>query len=359
MEKIKYILKERDKVVLPNELGFGKIFTDHVFEMDYTPDKGWHNPAIKPVENLSLHPATMVFHYGQEIFEGLKAFKTVDGRAIIFRADEHLRRLNHSAQRICIPEVDVDFVFDALVELINIERDWIPEQKGQSLYIRPFIIGVDSFLGVRPSTNYKFIILLSPVGAYYAEGFKPVKIMVEDKQARAVEGMGECKTGGNYAASLYVADKAKKKGFTQVLWLDAAEKKYIEEVGTMNIFIHFENEIATPSLDGGILPGITRKSVIAILKDWQMNVVERKITIDEVVNAHKNGTLKGIFGTGTAAVISPVGLLKYKDNEMVISEGKTSELAARLFDEITSIQYGAKEDKYNWLTVVDKEEVKV
>jgi branched-chain amino acid aminotransferase len=359
MENIKYILKKNRNINLPEDLGFGKVFTDHVFEMDYNTEKGWHNPAIKPLENLSMHPATMVLHYGQEIFEGLKAFKTVDGRIVLFRPEEHVKRFNNSARRMCIPEVGADFLLRAMVDLVNVERDWIPEHKGQSLYIRPFIIGTDAFLGVRASTKYKLITLLSPVAAYYAEGFKPVKILAEDKQTRAVKGMGECKTAGNYAASLYVASEAKKKGFTQVLWLDAVERKYIEEVGTMNIFIAFENEIVTPALDGGILPGITRKSVISILKNRSENITERKVTIDEIVKAYDDGTLKEIFGTGTAAVVSPVGWLTYKDKDMVINNGKPGEIALKLFDEITSIQYGEKEDSFGWLTEVEKEEVKV
>jgi branched-chain amino acid aminotransferase len=359
MEKIKYILKDNRNVTLPGDLGFGKYFSDHVFEMDYTADKGWHNPVIKPLENLSFHPATMVLHYGQEIFEGLKAFKTVDGRIVLFRPEEHLKRFNNSARRMCIPEVNADFLLKALIDLVNIDKDWIPEQKGRALYVRPFIIGTDTFLGVRASSKYKLIILLSPVAAYYAEGFKPVKILAEDKQTRAVKGMGECKTAGNYAASLYVANEAKKKGFTQVLWLDAVEKKYIEEVGTMNIFIAFENEIVTPELDGGILPGITRRSVISILKSWNENITERRVTIDEVVKAYDNGTLKEIFGTGTAAVVSPVGWLTYKDKNMVLNNGEPGEMALKLFDEITSIQYGEKEDGFGWLTEVEKEEVKV
>lgn len=359
MEKIKYNIKKTANINLPEDLGFGKFFSDHVFEMDYDSGKGWHNPVIKPVENLSLHPATMVLHYGQEIFEGMKAFKTVDGRVVLFRPEEHLKRFNNSARRMCIPEVDEEFMLKALIDLVSIDKDWIPAEKGQALYIRPFIIGTDPFLGVKASAKYKLIILLSPVAAYYAVGFKPVKILAEDKQTRAVKGMGECKTAGNYAASLYVANEAKKKGFTQVLWLDAVERKYIEEVGTMNIFIAFENEIVTPALDGGILPGITRKSVLSILKDWGENITERKVSIDEVVEAYDKGTLKEIFGTGTAAVVSPVGWLTYKNKDMVINDGKPGEIALKLFDEITSIQYGIKEDSFGWLTEVEKEEVKV
>jgi branched-chain amino acid aminotransferase len=358
MEKINYQLKNRtDKVKLPTNLGFGQLFTDHVFEMDYDTVLGWHNPVIKPLENLSLHPATMFFHYGQAIFEGLKAFKNIDGDVVIFRGQSHLERLNRSAKRICIPEVDTEFVLNALKELIAVEKDWVPVNKGESLYIRPFILGVDTFLGVRPSQTYKFIIILSPVGAYYAEGFKPVSILVQDEYVRAVrKGLGECKTPANYASSLLAGEEAQKKGFTQILWLDGVELKYIEEVGTMNIFIRFKDEIATPKLTGSILPGITRDSVIQLLKSWDVNVTERLISIDELISEYKKGNVKGIFGTGTAAVISSVGRLTYKNETMLINGGNPDDLALRLFDEIISIQYGMVEDKFGWIFPVQTKE---
>ncbi|MCW9097685.1 MAG: branched-chain amino acid aminotransferase, partial [Ignavibacteriaceae bacterium] len=257
METIQYNIKERkSKVVLPESLGFGKIFTDHMFEMDYNEKNGWHNPTIRPVEDLPVHPASMFIHYGQAVFEGLKAFKQQSGEIVLFRADKHFERLNNSSRKICIPEIDVDFALEALKELINIDKDWIPTKQGESLYIRPFIYGADPFLGVKPAKKYKFILLLSPVGAYYPEGFKPVKILVTDEYVRAVrKGLGDCKTPANYAASLLAGQSAVKKGFTQVLWLDGVEQKYIEEVGTMNIFINLKNEIVTPKLNGSILPG--------------------------------------------------------------------------------------------------------
>jgi branched-chain amino acid aminotransferase len=361
MEKIKYQLKERiDKVVLPDDPGFGQLFTDHVFEMDYSDKKGWHNPVIKPLDNFSMHPATMFIHYGQAAFEGLKAFRTVEDEIAIFRPRKHFERLNNSAKRICIPAIDVDFVLNALYELIQIEKDWIPRKEGEALYIRPFIFGVDPFLGVKPSSNYKFIIMLSPVGAYYPEGFKPVKILVQDEYVRAVrKGLGECKIPANYAASLLAGEEARKRGFTQVLWLDGIEQKYIEEVGTMNIFIRFKDEVATPKLTGGILPGITRESVIKIISDWGMKISERLITMEEVVSEYDKGNILGIFGTGTAAVVSSVGWLSYKDKEMTINNGVPGELALKLYNEITSIQYGKKEDRYNWLKYVSKKGVEV
>jgi len=360
MDKIRYELKENAKAVLPDKLGFGQVFTTHMFEMDYNAEKGWHNPVIRPVQKLSMHPATTFIHYGQAIFEGLKAFKNDEGDVVMFRPDEHVARFNRSAKRVCIPEIEEQFLLNALKELIAVEKDWVPSKEGESLYIRPFAYGTDPYLGVKTASEYKLIILLSPVGAYYAEGFKPVKILVQDDYVRAVrKGLGEAKCPANYAASLLGAEVARKKGFSQVLWLDAVELKYIEEVGTMNIFIRFKDEVATPKLTGGILPGITRKSVIRILKDMGENVTERLIPVDEVVSEYGKGNVLEIFGTGTAAVISSVGWLKYKDMDMTFNNGQPGELAVKLFDEITSIQYGRKEDTYNWLTYVIKQGVEV
>lgn len=361
MENIQYQVQDRTvPVEIPKNLGFGLIFTDHAFEMDYDPKIGWHNASIKPLKNLSLHPATMFMHYGQAIFEGLKAFKTINNDVVIFRPEKHFQRLNNSARRICIPEVDIDFAVKALSELVAIDKDWIPSKRGESLYIRPFIFGSDPVLGVRPSTTYKMIIVLSPVGAYYPEGFKPVKILAQDDYVRAVrKGLGECKTPANYAASLLAAEEAKKKGYTQVLWLDGVEQKYIEEVGTMNIFIRFKDEVVTPKLTGSILPGVTRDSVIQILKKWGMNISERLVSIEEVVSEYKKGNVLEVFGTGTAAIISSVGTLTYKDNKMVFSTDEPGELAYRLFEELTSIHYGNVEDKFNWLAYVEKKGVEV
>ena len=361
MEQINYKIKERvQKIELPRSLGFGKIFTDHIFEMDYSKDKGWYNPCIRPLNDLAIHPASMFIHYGQAIFEGLKAYKTVNGDVVIFRPDQHFKRLNNSARRICIPTVDEEFLIEALKELVNLDRDWIPTNSMESLYIRPFIYGRDPFLGVNPAKSYKLIILLSPVGAYYPEGFAPVKILAQDEYVRAVrKGLGECKTPANYAASLLAGEEAMKKGFTQVLWLDGVTQKNIEEVGTMNIFINMKNEIVTPKLNGSILPGITRKTVIQLLKEWNMNIVERDISIDELIEKYEAGEILGIFGSGTAAVISSVGWLTYKDKKMTINGGKPGELAVKLFDEITSIQYGKKKDTHGWIYEVEKKEVEV
>lgn len=350
MKNIRYeLLNRENNVNLPPELGFGQIFTDHVFEMDYSPEQGWHNSVIKPLSQLSVHPAAMFIHYGQAAFEGMKAFKTDNNQVLLFRPERHFIRLNNSAKRLCMPEVDIDFAIHALKELVSIERHWIPTRKGEALYIRPFLFAVDTQLGVRPSRTYKFIILLTPVGAYYPEGFKPVKILVQDEYVRTVrKGMGECKTPGNYAASLLAAEIARKEGYTQVLWLDGVEQKYIEEVGTMNIFIHLKDEVVTPKLTGGILHGVTRASVIHLLRDWGLTVNERLISIDELIQQYHNGNVMGVFGTGTAAVISSVGEIKYNDELLKFNEGEPEELAIKLFEEILNIQYGRIPDRFGW-----------
>ncbi|OGU68522.1 MAG: branched chain amino acid aminotransferase [Stygiobacter sp. RIFOXYC12_FULL_38_8] len=343
------------KVKLPENLVFGKIFSEHVFEMDYDSSKGgWQTPVIKKLENLSIHPAAMVFHYGQALFEGLKAYNLVDGRVAMFRPGKNIERLNSSARRLCMPEVDIEQILKWLTDLVCMDKDWIPDRPGHSLYIRPFMISTEPCFGVRPADQYKLMIMLSPVGPYYPEGFKPVPIMVVDQYVRAVRrGTGEAKAAGNYAASLIGQNQAKHEGFSQVLWLDAIEHKYIEEVGAMNIFVRFKNEIATPSLEGSILPGITRMSVIQILKDWGYTINERQISIDEMVAAYDKGELLEVFGSGTAAVISSVSKLKYNDKLMTFNETEAGELALKLYDELTGIQYGKIEDRHNWLTYVD------
>ncbi len=336
----------------PNDdsLAFGTVFTDHMFNMDYNPEQGWYNPRIEPYSPINFDPSTMVLHYGQAIFEGLKAFYTESGGIQMFRPKENISRFNRSAHLLCIPELDEDFHFDVLKQLINIERDWIPKTPGTSLYIRPTIIATDAYLGVRASHTYRFFIILSPVGAYYAEGFNPVKIWVTKSHVRAVPGgMGEAKTPGNYAASLYAGEEATKNGYTQVLWLDGVERKYVEEVGSMNIFFVIDDEIITPMLNGSILPGITRDSVIALTKNWNLKISEKKISIDEVIEAHDSGKLQEVFGTGTAAVISPVGELKYGDRVITIGDGKVGPMALKFFDAITDIQYGRVADSMGWI----------
>lgn len=336
-------------------LGFGKIFTDHMFVMNYTEGQGWHDARIVPFDRISLSPAAMVFHYGQEMFEGLKAYKGTDGKAYLFRPDMNAKRTNNTNDRLCIPQIPVEDFVQAVKAIVKVDQDWIPSDPGTSLYVRPFIIATDEFLGVAPSKTYLFMIILSPSGAYYASGLAPVGIWIEDTYVRAVRGgIGFAKTGGNYAASLIAQVKAHDAGFSQVLWLDGVERKYIEEVGAMNIFFKINGKIVTPALSGSILPGITRDSVITLCKDWGYEVEERKISVDELIEAQKTGALEECFGSGTAAVISPVGKLRYEDEVMVINGGGIGPVSQKLYDTVTGIQSGAIADPYgNWHICVD------
>jgi len=336
-----------------NKLGFGTIFTDHMFNMDYSVEKGWYNPRIEPYAPLVMAPSTMVLHYGQGVFEGMKAYRNQKGGVQLFRPQDNFRRLNASNRKLCIPAIDEAFALEALKHLLAVETDWIPSAPGTSLYIRPTIIATDPFLGVRASFTYRFFIILSPVGAYYAEGFNPVKIMVTKEHVRAVRGgVGDTKTLGNYAASLLAGDKAHKAGYTQVLWLDGVEQKYVEEVGAMNIFFVIGDELITPMLSGSILPGITRDSVLELGRSWGMTVSERKISIDEVMAAHTSGQLKEIFGSGTAAVISPVGELKYEDKVITVADGQVGPMAHKFFQTLQDIQYGTIDGPTGWVEPV-------
>ncbi|MBT8372533.1 MAG: branched-chain amino acid aminotransferase [Deltaproteobacteria bacterium] len=335
-------------------LGFGTLFTDYMFSMDFIPDKGWHAPRIEPYASIAMDPATMVLHYGQGVFEGLKAYRTKSGQIQLFRPQENLKRLNRSSRRLCIPKIDEDFTLEAMKQLIAMEKDWVPGALDTSLYIRPTIIAMDPFLGVRASHTYRFFIILSPVGAYYPEGFNPIKILVTADYVRAVRGgVGEAKTPGNYAASLLAGEQAHEAGYTQVLWLDGVEQKYLEEVGSMNIFFVIDDEIITPELNGSILPGITRKSVIGLGKHWNEKVTERQISIDELINAHSDGRLKEVFGAGTAAVISPVGQIKYGEQVVTVNDNQTGPVAQKYYNAITDIQYGRAEDPMGWIVPVD------
>ncbi len=336
-----------------NPLTFGTIFTDHMFVMNYETGKGWFDPRVVPYQPLSLEPSCMVFHYGQEMFEGLKAYRADDGRALLFRPDMNAKRTNNTNKRLCIPEIPVEDFIDAVKAVVKVDEAWIPNKPGTSLYIRPFIIATDPFLGVRPSNTYMFIIILSPVGAYYPEGLNPVKIWIEDDYVRAVKGgIGEAKTGGNYVASMAAQLKAHDEGYSQVLWLDGVERKYIEEVGAMNIFFKINGKVLTPMLNGSILPGITRNSVITLCKEWGYEVEERKISVDELYEASKNGTLEEVWGTGTAAVISPVGHLRFQDQVMKIKDGGIGELSQKLYDTVTGIQLGRIADTRDWVVEV-------
>lgn len=333
-----------------SKLLFGTLFTDYMFNMDYNLEKGWHNPRIEPYSPITMDPATMVLHYGQAVFEGLKAYKTDSGAIQLFRPKDNFKRLNRSCHLLCIPQFDEALALEGLKELVRVEKAWVPGAPGASLYIRPTIVATDPFLGVRASHTYRFFIIFSPVGAYYAAGFNPVKILVTREHVRAVRGgVGEAKTPGNYAASLFAADSAHKQGYTQVLWLDGVEQKYIEEVGAMNIFFVIDDEIVTPALNGSILPGITRDSVLAMARSWGLKAAERQISIDELMAAHSSGKLQEIFGSGTAAVISPVGELKYGDKIISIGEGKVGPVANRLYKALTDIQYGRTPDTMGWI----------
>ncbi|WP_017727690.1 branched-chain amino acid aminotransferase [Halalkalibacterium ligniniphilum] len=339
----------------PNRLAFGKHFTDHMFVMDYTRDKGWHHPRIIPYGPITLDPSAMIFHYGQTVFEGLKAYRTEEDKILLFRPDKNMQRLSRSSLRISIPPLDEELVLSYLKELLHIEQDWVPSAEGTSLYIRPFVFASEANLSAVPANEYTFIIILSPVGSYYPEGIHPVSIYVEEVFTRAVRGgTGAAKTAGNYSASYIAQEKAAKKGHTQVLWLDAIEKKYIEEVGSMNIFFKINGEVITPALSGSVLEGVTRMSVLELLKDWGIPVVERKISIEEIKKAYENGLLEEAFGTGTAAVISPVGDLNWNETKMVINHRQTGDLAKKLYKTLTDIQTGRQADPYNWTFPIDE-----
>lgn len=337
-----------------SKLGFGRIFTDHIFTVKYHVDKGWYDAMIEPYRPFSLEPTALCFHYGQEIFEGMKAYRSRNDEIFLFRPMENIKRMNASAERLCMPTIDPDLFLEALKKLVYIERDWIPRSRGASLYIRPVMIATEAALGLHHSSEYLFFIVMGPVGAYYPQGFSPTNIYVVEEYVRAVRGgIGYCKAGGNYAASLLASKQAMEKGYTQVLWLDAIERKYVEEVGTSNIFFVIEDELATPPLTGSILPGVTRDSIIHIAKKWGIPVSERLISIDEVFEASESGRLKEVFASGTAAIVSPVGKITYRGKTIIINEGKPGELTEKFYNEILQIQYGEKEDPFNWRVKVE------
>lgn len=343
------LTKERKQKPDFSKLGFGKYFTDHMLMMTYSDGK-WNEPEILPYAPVPMDPCTNVLHYGQGIFEGLKAYKTPEGKITMFRAYDNLNRLNKSADRLCMPRVDVDLVMDCLKQLLLIEQEWIPTAPGTALYIRPFMIANDKALGVHAAHNYIFFIILSPVGSYYAHGLQPTKILIEEELVRApLGGTGECKCMGNYAASLLAGEMANRKGYDQVLWLDGKEHKYVEEVGAMNIFFVIDGVVITPALVGSILHGVTRRSAIEVLQKAGYKVEERRISVDEVVKAHKEGRLNEVFGTGTAAVISPVGVLHYKGEDLVINNNEMGPISRYAYDTITGIQNGKIKDEFGWI----------
>ncbi|WP_040286779.1 branched-chain amino acid aminotransferase [Sporosarcina koreensis] len=352
--KITYNLTESRKPKPDDKtLVFGRSFTDHMFIADYVKGSGWQNHRIVPYAPISLDPAAIVFHYGQTVFEGLKAYRAEDDSIRLFRPEENFRRLNRSLDRLCMPEIDTEDALAGLLELLRVEEGWVPHLLGTSLYIRPFVIATEAFLGVAPAASYQFYIILSPVGSYYEEGIHPVKILVENEYVRAVKGgTGGAKTAGNYASALKAQETASSRGYSQVMWLDGVEKKYVEEVGSMNIFFKIDGEIITPAINGSILEGITRKSIIELLAHWGTPVTERKISIDEVADAHAAGKLEEVFGTGTAAVISPVGELNWNDTVMVVNEGETGPVSKKLYETLTQIQTGEESDPLGWVTEV-------
>jgi branched-chain amino acid aminotransferase len=335
------------------DLGFGRYFTDRMFVMDWTPDGGWHGGRVAPRAELALDPAAAVLHYGQAMFEGLKAMRGPNGRAQLFRVDRHAARMAAGAERLCVPVVPPAAFEQAVIELVRAEQAAIPREPDASLYIRPTLVATEAFLGVRPAQAYAFFVICSPVGPYFAEGARPLKIWVERDEVRAVRGgLGAVKTGANYAASLHAAALAKARGYAQVLWLDGVERKYLEEVGTMNVFVRVRDEVVTPPLDGTILAGVTRDAVITLLRGWGIKVSERKISIDEVVAAHAAGDLDEAFGTGTAAVIAPIGELGVDGRALTVAGGGVGPLSARLLDEIAGIQRGTRPDPHGWVRPV-------
>ncbi len=347
------IIKTPNPAVKPTDeskLGFGKIFTDHMFVMEWTRGEGWYDARIVPFENLSVHPASTMLHYGSEIFEGLKAYRAADGSVRMFRPEENVARLNRSAERLGLPTIDPAFGLKALETFVSLEQDWVPHGFGSSLYLRPFMLGDDETLGVHSINHARFLIIASPSGSYYSGGIAPVKIMIESEDVRAVRGgTGYAKCGGNYAASVRAGERAEERGYTQVLWLDGVERKYIEEVGAMNIMFKIAGQVVTPELNGSILPGITRKSILEMLTAQGAQPVERLISIDELIAAMENGTLEEAWGCGTAAVVSPVGWLAYNGKEYEINGGKIGPVTQKLYDDLTGIQWGKADDPYGWV----------
>lgn len=349
--KIRITQSEIKNEKTPSEqLIFGTKFTDHMFIADYTAGQGWHDHRIVPYQPITLDPSATILHYGQTVFEGMKAYLSEDGIVRLFRPEENMKRMNNSCDRISMPKIDEDFALEALKQLIEVDKEWIPTEPGTSLYIRPFIIGTEAHLGVSPSKTYSFYIIMSPVGSYYKEGLQPVKILVESEFVRAVAGgTGTAKTAGNYASSLKAQEVADREGYSQVLWLDGIERKYIEEVGSMNVFFKIDGEVVTPALNGSILDGITRKSIIQLLKHWDVPITERKVSMEEIRDAYQNGKLDEAFGTGTAAVISPIGELRWEGERFFVNGGETGELSKNLYDALTGIQKGTVEDPFGWV----------
>jgi branched-chain amino acid aminotransferase len=337
------------------QLGFGKVFTDHMFLMSYERGRGWHDARVVPYGPLTLDPATAVFHYGQAMFEGMKAFRSPDGTVRLFRPERHCERMAAGAPRLCMPSPDPKFMQRALATLIGVDHDWVPADPQGALYIRPTLIATDPLLGVRASSRYTFFVIISPVGPYYPAGFEPLKIWVEDRYVRAAPGgLGSVKAAANYAASLLASEEARARGYQQVLWLDAANHRTIEEVGTMNLFVRIAGELITAPLEGTILGGVTRDSVLTLARSWGVKATERKLTMDQLVAAQKDGSLQEVFGCGTASVIAPVGELGWRDGRITVGNGAPGELSRRLYETIGGIQHGTVPDTFGWMVEVPK-----
>ena len=349
--KIEITKTTAPKVMPPEEkLGFGKFFSDHMLRVDWDVESGWHDARIMPFGTLEIHPASTVLHYGAEIFEGLKAYRRADGGIQLFRPMENIRRMNNSAARMCLPTMDEGDMLELLETFVRLEERFVPHSFGTSLYLRPFLFGNDESLGVHTVKRATFMLIASPSGSYYAEGINPVRIMIEADDVRAVRGgTGEAKCGGNYAASTRAGERAVQKGYTQVLWLDGVERKYIEEVGAMNVMFRIDDTIVTPALTGSILPGITRKSCVEVLKNLGYKVEERLLSLDELLSAMRDGRLKEAFGCGTAAVVSPIGRLSYRDDEYIVNNEQIGEVTQALYDILTGIQWGKRPDPYGWV----------
>jgi branched-chain amino acid aminotransferase len=345
--------ERRPKPQDESKLGFGKVYSDHMFTMKWTSGGGWAEPTVAKFQPLQLSPATLCLHYGQMIFEGLKAYRTNQAHLNLFRPLKNWERFNRSAQRLDMPTVPQETWVESIEALLRIDQEWVPHSAGTSLYIRPTMIATEPYIGLKSSSSFLFFVMTGPVGAYYPEGFNPVKIVVEERYSRAGPGgLGGAKTAANYAASLLAEKEAQARGFTQVLWLDAAERKYVEEVGSMNILFKIAGKVITPPLGGTILAGVTRDSVLQLLKSWGVPVEERRISVDEIMEAHAKGSLEEVFGAGTAAVISPVGVLDYRGRAIAIADGQTGPLALKLYDEVTGIQYGRRPDPFRWIVQV-------
>jgi len=354
--RIKRAIHKGEKPADESKMGFGKVFTDHMFIVEWSANRGWHDARIEPFAELSIHPASTALHYGAEIFEGMKAYRYADGSIHLFRPEDNFARLNRSAARMGLPQLPVEDAMEALMTLLRMDIEWVPHTKDTSLYIRPFMLGDDQFLGVHGVSHALFIIILSPSASYYPQGLNPVKIMIEDEDVRAVRGgTGEAKCGGNYGASTRAGIRAEERGYSQVLWLDGVERKYIEEVGAMNIMFKINGKIVTPMLNGSILPGITRKSILEMLRANGQEPEERRISVEELVEAAENGTLEEAWGVGTAAVVSPVGWLMYQGKEYVINGGEIGPTSQSLYNQLTDIQWGRTPDTFGWTCSVPEE----